>query len=365
MPGQTVSLLRAGSILRVRRWRCPRMVRGSPPASRRRGSRVFSATSLHRLASFDGLSGDRGYHARLVTDRHPTRRWRPFGPLQLWNVAGSPRLQRHSVGPGPARRSPRRRRGGRVLSRRQARRRDGLQRDSSAPGIPAVPLGRLGVWGVHTGAPTAPPRDLGLGAPGVVDQLVFAHRGHLLAVSRPDGSVWLLDPPDRSPPACAGPQRARELACVRARRDVGDRHSRRQRPAVERRYGQAARSPVFVSAAAVTAVAFDRTGRRLATSGDHDGLVKVWFTSTLPQEGSPLTTERGSSASLAFAAGTGDLFAVDDQGNGFTWPMSVAAWISTPVPWRAATSPARSGRGSTPAARIQPGVTEFAARAPG
>jgi hypothetical protein len=36
---------------------------------------------------------------------------------------------------------------------------------------------------------------------------------------------------------------------------------------------------------------------------------------------------RGTSASLAFAARTGDLFAVDERGNGFSWPMSVAAWM--------------------------------------
>ena len=195
-----------------------------------------------------------------------------------------------------------------------------------SPGIPPLPLGRLGVWRVATGAPVQPPRDLGLGPSGVGDVLAFAHDGHLLAVSRADDTTLLLDASTGRvrhslvPSSLVTSLAFAHNGTLAVGTDVGSVQL------FNGANGKPLGSPVFVSTAPVTGVAFDATGRRLVTSGDQDGAVKLWFASTLQQEGSPLITDPDSSASVAFAAGTGDLLAVEDHGNGFAWPMTLAAW---------------------------------------
>ena len=76
----------------------------------------------------------------------------------------------------------------------------------------------------------------------------------------------------------------------------------------------------------VTSIAFDPTGQRFATTGGQDGTVKLWSTSTLQQEGTTLNTEPDASTTAAFEPGGAALLVVDDHGNGFTWPTSIAAW---------------------------------------
>ena len=85
--------------------------------------------------------------------------------------------------------------------------------------------------------------------------------------------------------------------------------------------------PVAVAAGPVTSIAFDPTGQRFATTGSQDGTVKLWSTSTLPagrhraqhRTRAPLPPPRSSPAASS-------LLVVDDHGNGFTWPTSLAAW---------------------------------------
>jgi WD40 repeat protein len=79
-------------------------------------------------------------------------------------------------------------------------------------------------------------------------------------------------------------------------------------------------------ATAITSIAFDPTGQRFATTGARDGTVKLWFTSTLEQEGTPLATEPGGTSTVAFVPNSGNLLVIDDHGNAFTWPTSPAAW---------------------------------------
>ncbi len=81
-----------------------------------------------------------------------------------------------------------------------------------------------------------------------------------------------------------------------------------------------------VAAGPVTSIAFDPTGQRFATTGGQDGTVKLWSSSTLEQEGTALNTEQGAATTAAFEPGGKELLVVDDHGNGFTWPTSLAAW---------------------------------------
>ncbi len=287
---------------------------------------LFSAGSLRQLTSFEVSPG-----AQVTA-----LAWSPTGTqlavagrdglLQLWDVSAPPRLERTLSGLGSLVGLP-------DVIPAVAFSSDGklvaatdYNETQSSPGIPAVPLGRLGVWRVATGAPVRPPRDLGLGPASVVDVLAFAHDTHLLAVSHADNPILLLD-------ASTGRVRryldSRSAASSLAFAPDGTLAVGTDVGSVQLWNGATGKplaAPVFVSTAPVTGVAFDTTGQHLATSGDRDGAVKLWFTSTLQQEGSPLTTDPDSSASVAFSAGTGELLAIDDHGNGFTWPMTLAAW---------------------------------------
>jgi hypothetical protein len=60
-----------------------------------------------------------------------------------------------------------------------------------------------------------------------------------------------------------------------------------------------------------------------ATSGRQDGTVKLWFTSTLQQEGSALGTREGTTSRALFTPDGRSLLAVDDAGGGVLWP---AGW---------------------------------------
>jgi len=82
---------------------------------------------------------------------------------------------------------------------------------------------------------------------------------------------------------------------------------------------------VAVAAGPVTSIAFDPTGQRFATTGQ-DGTVKLWSSATLQQEGTALNTQPGVATTAAFLPGGKRLLVVDDQGSGFTWPTSLAAW---------------------------------------
>jgi WD40 repeat protein len=83
---------------------------------------------------------------------------------------------------------------------------------------------------------------------------------------------------------------------------------------------------VAVAAGPVTSIAFDPTGQRFATTGGQDGTVKLWSSSTLQQEGTALNTEQGAATTATFQPSGKRLLVIDDHGNGFTWPTSLAAW---------------------------------------
>ena len=84
--------------------------------------------------------------------------------------------------------------------------------------------------------------------------------------------------------------------------------------------------PLLAALTPIASIAFDTTGQQFATPSAQDGEVKLWFTSTLQQEGATLNTEKGATSTVAFEPNGGNLLAVDDHGNAFTWPTSAAAW---------------------------------------
>jgi WD40 repeat protein len=73
-------------------------------------------------------------------------------------------------------------------------------------------------------------------------------------------------------------------------------------------------------------MAFDPSGRRLATTGYENGTVKLWFSATLQQEGPGLGLDPAATSTVAFAPASGELVAADSDGKVFTWPASLATW---------------------------------------
>jgi WD40 repeat protein len=184
----------------------------------------------------------------------------------------------------------------------------------------------LAVWRIRNGELVAP-IDLGTG-PGVSGALAFPRDGKLLAASRPDGSVQVLDPATGQVRQTLHPLGADETVSLAFAPDgtlaTGTRGGIVQlwNPTS----GDQIAGPVAVAAGSATSIAFDPTGQRLATTGGQDGTVKLWSSSTLAQEGTALNTEQGAAATAAFDPGGKHLLVVDDHGNGFTWPTSLAAW---------------------------------------
>jgi WD40 repeat protein/DNA-binding SARP family transcriptional activator len=84
--------------------------------------------------------------------------------------------------------------------------------------------------------------------------------------------------------------------------------------------------PTLVAAAPVASISFDPTGETFATSGGSDGLAKLWRTSSLQQFGSTFPGEPGTWGTARYTADGSRLVVVYDDGAGYVWPTSPAAW---------------------------------------
>jgi WD40 repeat protein len=298
---------------------------------------LFSAHTLRQRASF--TIGPKGTMITALA-------WSPTRPVlavagysglvQLWRVDGPPRPVRSLTGlhavPGAPEAiqaltfSP----DGQLLAASDSSR-------TGTQGIAGADLGNydahfaaLAIWRASTGKLVVP-KDLGVG-PGLSGALTFSRDGKLLAASRPDGSVLILNPTAGQVRQTVRPLGADEGAdetvslafAPNGTLVTGTRGGIIQlwNPVS----GHQLAGPVAVAAGPVTSIAFDPTGQRFATTGGQDGTVKLWSSSTLQQEGTALNTEQGAAATAAFGPGGKRLLVVDDHGNGFTWPTSLAAW---------------------------------------
>lgn len=289
---------------------------------------LFSARSLASLGTITiGLSGEgitalawSPARARLAVAGHS-------GLVQVWDVAGRPRLVRTLVGlQAPLGRpeaiqalafSP----NGTLLAatdRNETR---------SSPARAALPAAFLAIWSTSSGRLTTAPRDLAIGpASGGSDPVAFSPRGRLLAVGLPGGRILIIDPltgkalrtltpASRSTSLAFSP--AGTLATGTAAGTV-----ELWNPAAGRRI-----VPALIAASApITSIAFDPSGQRFATAGDGEGAVRLWFTSSLQPEGPVLSLDPGDAAAVSFLPSGADLLAVGRQGAAYVWPASLGAW---------------------------------------
>ena len=312
-----------------------------PPAPPLAVSPDGSRFAVRLSASTVGLFSARTLQREAVFTVGPKRiaitalAWSPAGPalaiggysglLQLWNLAGAPRLTRAFVG----------------VERTQI---GGVP--EAIQSVAFSPDGRLlattdqtgkatgftteaEIWRVSTGklliALPSPPTYLSPSS----NVLAFARDGRLLAVSQGDvpDVAQVLDPSTLQARGTL-PQGGVDYPVSLAFAPSGTLATGTSGGTV-RLWNPTSNQiahPFLASTAPITSIAFDATGQRFATTGAQDGAVKLWFTSTLQQEGTALLTDRGATSTAAFEPNGRNLLVVDDHGNMFTWPTSPAAW---------------------------------------
>ncbi len=289
---------------------------------------VFSTRTMDRRATFRVAAA--GGITALA--------WSPTAPViavaghagfvQLWNVSGTPRpaqtmLGLHALlGPPEAIQSLAFSPDGSLLA--------ASDRNETQPTVdtPALPAAFLATWRTDTGALVGPPRALEVGAgTGRSDELAFSPDGSLLAAGVPDGRVLILDtasgattqtlsPPSGATSVAFAPNGT--LATGTGAGTVALFNPSTGRPL----------APALIAASApITSIAFEPGGRRFVTAGYRDGSVKLWFGSTLQQEGPALPTDAGT-ATVAFAARGHGLLDVQDTGRAFSWPTALSAWAA-------------------------------------
>jgi WD40 repeat protein len=287
---------------------------------------VFSVRTMQRVATFRADAAD-GVTALA---------WSPTAPVlavgghngfvQLWNMTGVPRPSRTLLGLHAP------------VGRPEAIQALAFSPDGSlvaasdrnethpTPDLPAVPAAFLATWRTGTGALMGPPRELAVGAgAGRSDQLAFSPDGSLLAASVPDGRVLVLDtatgtttqtlsPPSGATSVAFAPDGTLATGTAAGTVDLWNATS-----------GQAQAPALIAASAPITSLAFEPNRRRFATAGYQDGTAKLWFTSTLQQEG-PALRAGGGASTAAFAAHGSGLVDVQDTGTAYAWPTSLGAW---------------------------------------
>jgi WD40 repeat protein len=295
---------------------------------------LFSTHTLHQLASFTIRPKDTMITALAWSPTRPILAVAGYsGLVQLWRVDGPPRLARSLTGlhavPGAPEAiqaltfSP----DGQLLAASDSSRTDTRGIAGTNLTQYGIQFAALAIWRASNGTLVVPQIDLGTGQ-GLAGALAFSRHRKLLAASRPDSSVLILDPATGRVRQRVHPLGADETVSLAFAPNgtlatgTGGGIVQLWNPTS----GDQIAGPVAVAAGPVTSIAFDPTSQRFATTGGQDGTVKLWSSSTLEQEGTALNTEQGAATTAAFEPGGKRLLVVDDRGNGFTWPTSLAAW---------------------------------------
>ena len=303
---------------------------------------LFSAQTLQQQASFTIRPKGTVITALAWSPAQPELAVGGYsGHVQLWRVAGAPRLLRSLTGFTPLGGLPEAIQAlafssdGRLLAASDSS--ETLQ----APGGNDLArrgnrLSLLAIWRPSNGMLLGPPRDLGTGPAHNVGALAFSPDRRLLAVSVPSvndvltASVVVID---------TTTQRIRQTLHPLGGADDGTVSLAFAPDGVlatgtaegilqlwNPTSGEQVAGPLAVAAGPVTSIAFDSTGERIATTGGQDGTARLWFTSSLQQEGTAFRADQGVPASAAFSAHSTNLLVIDGRGNAFTWPTSLADW---------------------------------------
>jgi WD40 repeat protein len=182
------------------------------------------------------------------------------------------------------------------------------------------------IWHIATATPVNSP--LALGASG--NQLAFSSDSRLLAAALGDGRALTINAATGRPMRTLHPYEGSNggTVSVAFARDgtlaTGDYAGLVQlwNPTTGDRVGH----PLLVNAAPVASIAFDPSGARFATTGGPGGGLKLWFTSSLQQDGATLDPEQASYGTAVFADRGRSLISIDGEGKASIWPITASAW---------------------------------------
>jgi WD40 repeat protein len=288
---------------------------------------VFSTRTLQRRATF-GVPAADGITSLAWSPRAPVIAVAGHaGFVQLWNVSGTPRPAETMLGLHA------------LLGRPEAIQALAFSPDGSllaasdrnethpTPDLPALPAAFLATWRTDTGTLVGPPRELEVGAgTGRSDQLAFSPDGSLLAAGVPDGRVLILDPSSGATTQTLSPANGATSVAFAPNGTLATGTAAGTVDFWNPATGQTLAPALIAASAPITSLSFAPDGRRFVTAGYQDGAVKLWFESTLQQEGPPLRADAGTAAAVAFTAHGHGLLGVQDSGSAYTWPTSLSDW---------------------------------------
>jgi WD40 repeat protein len=250
------------------------------------------------------------------------------GLIQLWRTDGTPQLTRSLKGLQPVLGQPEAIQGlafsrdGRLIAAS-----DATNNGWTSSIADQDRLSTLAIWHASSGKLSAAPLPLGTG-PARFDPLAFSPDSRHVAVSTPDGRVLVVDANtaqtrqtlhpiggDFTGSLAFAPDGTLATGSLNGIVQLWDPVS-----------GAQVAGPLPVTAGPVSSIAFEPSGQRFVTTASQDGAVKLFATPTLQQVGATLNTDQGTAATATFTHDGNSLLVVNDRGNGFTWPMSLAAW---------------------------------------
>lgn len=290
---------------------------------------VFSTGTLRQVATFTITPRGDPITALGWSPAGATLAVGAYGGLvQLWRVGGAPHFVRSLPGLEPA------------IGMHEAIQSlvfspDGTQLAAAAKSQTrsigrtfAVPFGTMAIWRAMTGRLIAQPNDLGAGN-GLAgsDAVAFSRNGKLLAASLLAGGVRIFDPATgRALRELTAPGDESVSLAFASNRTLAAGTLGGTVETWNAATGKRLAAPLLAASAPITAMAFDSGGQRLATAGYQNGALKLWFTTTLQQEGPGLGLDPAATATVAFAPASGKLLVADTDGKVFTWPATLTGW---------------------------------------
>ena len=249
------------------------------------------------------------------------------GLVELWNVAGRPRLQRRLTGVQSINGSPETISSaafspdGRLLA---------VGDLNHTPWTTPYRFGTVAVWNVRTGRLLWRVRN----RHGWVHTVAFSPSGRLLAAAQEDGVVRIYNPSTGRllhaltlyGGLAANATLYDTLAFARTGLLATGTWAgilQLWNPSTGTPIGHATK----VAALPVSSIAFDPTGTILATGGGGDGLAKLWTLPALQRYGADFPGHPGMWAHAGYTPDGSKLIVVFTDGGGVVWPASVTAWM--------------------------------------
>jgi WD40 repeat protein len=196
--------------------------------------------------------------------------------------------------------------------------------DSTISVTTGVHIGSVAIWRTRTGAPVITAHKLGVPVSGVA----FSPDGRRLAVALGSGPVVILDSSNGRQVRTIHPLEDYNGTTSLAFAPNGTLATGTETGLVQLwnpSTGDPISHPVLADGAPIASIAFDRSGEQFATAGGPEGGLKLWFTSSLKQDGATLDSEQGTSGNAQFTPNGQFLLSVDANGHGSLWPVSLAA----------------------------------------